>query len=142
MQTGLGCPRDSEIAMPAAEQSFQGGLMYWAGLTGRIYVLRANGTWSSFPDTYAEGEVLDPIEVPLGCHEVVRGFGKLWRSDEDVRRSVSCALAPEVGMTGVYQRFAKGAMLYSQGVNGHGRQIYVLFADGTYRTYVDPNGGS
>lgn len=33
-------------------------------------------------------------------------------------------------MTGVFQRFEHGVMLFSQGVNGHNQRIYVLYDPG------------
>ncbi|HSH78853.1 MAG TPA: hypothetical protein VLA19_10020 [Herpetosiphonaceae bacterium] len=38
---------------------------------------------------------------------------------------------------GVHQRFERGLMLYSWELNGHPRQIYVLFNNGRFVTYPD-----
>ncbi len=139
----LGCPLAGEIASPAAEQLFTGGLMYWLAATQRIYVMTPLGTgsWSVYPNTYRDGEQLVPLALAPGCIEPIRGFGKLWRNEIAVSDALGCATTPEAALSGatsgVYQRFQGGTLLYSWAVNGHGRQIYVLLRDGGYATYPD-----
>jgi hypothetical protein len=106
----------------------------------QIYVL-ANGVgWSQYPNTYREGDDLgDPLSPPPGYFAPVRGFGKVWRTTPAVESSLGWGTTPEAPMTGVYQRFERGTMLYAWNVNGHGRQIYVLFGDGSFDVFPDPN---
>lgn len=139
VQAALGCPLDTEAPSVAAEQLFQRGLMYWLGAIQRMYVLTpaGSGAWSTYPNTYQEGEDLQPLDPPPGLYAPERGFGKLWRSNTGVSDALGWGTAPEAPMTGVYQRFEGGTMLYSQAINGHSHRIYVLFADGSFATYKD-----
>jgi hypothetical protein len=41
----------------------------------------------------------------------VRGFGKVWRANSDVRSGLGWALAPEAGGNAAMQRFERGWML-------------------------------
>ena len=139
IQAQLGCPLRAESAGPAAEQIFETGTMYWWDANQQIYVLAggSSGQWSVYADTWSEGEELKPLSPPPGLYAPVRGFGKVWRNYPAVSDALGWGLQPEVPLTGVYQRFQHGTMLYSWELNDHGRQIYVLFADGSYTTYPD-----
>ncbi len=139
VQGELGCPLSAEAGSGSAEQLFENGLMYWLAATQRIYVLRTgSGVWSQHPNTYVDGEQLSTPEPPPGNYAPVRGFGKLWLTNENVRDTLGWGTTPEVGQDGVYQRFQRGTMLYSWAINGHAPRIYVLLSDGSYRVYLDP----
>lgn len=139
VRTALGCALSAEAPSAAAEQIFERGMMYWVGATQRFYVFtpKLTGAWSTYPNNYSDGEELPPLEPPPGLYAPVRGFGKLWRSYPSISDAVGWGTAPEAAMTGVYQRFEGGTLLYSQAVNGHAARIYALFGDGTYATYID-----
>ena len=141
IQTALGCPLRVEVAGRAAEQVFESGMMYWWKASQQIYVLEGgqSGRWSIYPNTYLEGEELTPLDPPPGAYAPVRGFGKVWRENPSVGNGLGWGVGPEIGLTGVYQRFEHGVMLYSFAVNDHERQIYVLFPNGSYTTYPDHN---
>ncbi len=140
VQAALGCPIRGEIAGPAAEQVFETGTMYWWSGNQQIYVLtgRSSGHWSVYPNTYREGEDLTVLSPPAGFYAPVRGFGKVWRDNPAVSDALGWGEGPEAGLTGVYQRFANGTMLYAFAANGHGRQIYVLYDNRAFATYPDP----
>lgn len=141
IQAALGCPLRAEVAGRAAEQVFESGLMYWWKANQQIYVFEGGetGRWSIYPNTYREGEELIALDPPPGLYEPVRGFGKVWRENPSIGNTLGWGTGPEIGLTGVYQRFEHGTMLYSFAVNGHERQIYVLFPNGSYTIYPDPN---
>lgn len=122
------------------EQVFEGGTMYWWGDSGQIFVLSGgnSGRWSQYPDTWLEGEELSPLSPPAGMFSAERGFGKVWRSFPGVGDALGWAQQPEAQITGLYQRFEGGTMLYAPAINGHIDQIYVLFGDGAFAIHPDP----
>ncbi len=139
IQAKLGCPVQPEGAGPAAEQVFENGLMYWWSPSQQIFVLAGEGSgeWSVFPNTYADGEQQTLLTPPLGAYSPERGFGEVWRNYPALGNAIGWGKAPELALTGVHQRFERGLMLYSWELNGHPRQIYVLFNNGRFVTYPD-----
>ena len=128
----LGCPTAVEVSTWAAEQSFQGGYMFWRDDTDTIYVLYNNGTWQSFADTWTSGEQeSDPsIVPPYGLFQPKRGFGKVWRDNAAVRSTLGWATTEERGFQGSAQSFNGGTMLFS-----NTRGIMVLYSDGRWERY-------
>ena len=85
--------------------------MIW--VSGPIFVLFSDGRYRRFDDTFAAG--IDPESggeiPPAGLLEPVRGFGKVWRSNPDVRGGLGWALAAEAGGSAAMQRFERGWMI-------------------------------
>lgn len=108
----LGCPLGDAISSPSAVQQYERGSMIW--LNGPIYVLDNSGVYRRFEDSFVAG--VDPEsggEVPPpGLIAPVRGFGKVWRSNPDVRTNLGWATTPEAGGEARYQRFERGWMIY------------------------------
>ena len=96
-----------------AVQEFDGGTMAWRGDAGLIYVFFNDGTWQAFPDTFEEGmPESDPnFSPPSGRMQPIRGFGKVWRENADVREQLGWALAKESGGSAQVQEFERGAMI-------------------------------
>jgi hypothetical protein len=91
---GADCPI-TQVFTQAAYQSFEGGHMIWRADTREIYVLFMDGSYKTFVDTWAEGETL-PVETPpAGRVQPVRGFGKIWSTQSDVRSRLGWAMQPE-----------------------------------------------
>lgn len=132
VRTRLGCPREPEKSVAAAEESFQYGTTFWRSDNDLIYALYNNGIWQSIPDTWNEGEPeADPgIVPPWGYYQPVRGFGKAWRTEPGVRDRLGWATEPERGFTAAVEQFEGGLMLWSN-VKG----IYVLYKDGTWQRF-------
>ena len=92
-----------------AEQRFEGGWMFWLQPNGQIWLLSADESdrniWSVYDDTFIEGEVeFDPqIVAPENRHQPIRGFGKLWRENLEVRQELGWALSTEIGHTTRYE---------------------------------------
>lgn len=132
VKTKLGCPTEVEKGVWSAEESFQGGCMFWRDDTDQIYVLYSNGTWTGYIDTWtsAEPEYDPSIVPPAGYYQPVRGFGKVWRENNTVRNGLGWATTQERGYHGSVQTFSGGTMLWS-----NVRGIYVLYSDGTWARY-------
>jgi hypothetical protein len=114
LQQALGWAKTQEAApLAAARQEFVRGTMIWRGDIGTIYVIGRDGRWEAYADTFAEGEPeLDPSLVPpTGLYQPIRGFGKLWRSNQEVRERMGWALSKEQGYNGFVQEFERGLLL-------------------------------
>ena len=79
----LGCAVEAEREVALAEQGFERGRMFWRGDNREIYVLRDDGTWRAFADTWQEGQPQDnpDLTAPPGLFQPKRGFGKVWREE-------------------------------------------------------------
>ncbi len=116
--TTLGCPVGTPPVVASlnnALQTFQNGRMLWLDdIIGHIYVLRADGTFVRFDDTFESST--DPesggLTPPSGLIEPIRGFGKVWRDNQFVHDSLGWATAIEAGSVATVQDFVKGRMMY------------------------------
>ncbi|NDJ85868.1 MAG: hypothetical protein GYB66_08285 [Chloroflexi bacterium] len=98
-----------------AEQIFEGGRMIWLRENRQVWVLVGDsvdpqrGDWYCFEDTFVEGgvEFLPTLEPPAAAttdsdwvepriQQPIRGFGKIWRDNEDLRAKLGWALASEI----------------------------------------------
>jgi hypothetical protein len=93
------CPDGLPISSSAAEQVFENGRMFWTQHDQRIYVLLNDGTYRTYDDTWTAAEPdRDPALVPPeGRYQPLRGFGKVWRTQPDVRAQLGWATAVEQG---------------------------------------------
>lgn len=107
------CPAYEPTHTAAAEQSFENGRMIWLRemhyegqvVENAIFVLYADGNGWQFQDTWTPDEPeSDPsIVPPPGFYQPIRGFGKVWRENPEVREKLGWALAPEQGFEGTWQ---------------------------------------
>lgn len=135
VRDGLGMGIEQQHTVGCTEQPAEGGIFFWREDNDALYVLRNDGTWKSYADTWQDG--VDPIawgyHPPAGRYEVTRGFGKLWRTQLGGPSGyMGWATEPERGFAGVVQTFEKGLMLENDR-----KDIYVLFNNGTWRRYRD-----
>lgn len=115
LSTALGCPSGTPVRFAGAAQVFQNGMMYYLdGAPRSIYVLTIDGRYHRYDDTWVQG--VDPDsggEVPPpGLIEPIRGFGKVWRQNPDVRTSLGWAITNELGDTATVQYFERGRAIY------------------------------
>lgn len=89
-----GCPMFPATVGQGVYQTFERGYMLWVA-PKEIYVLYSDGLtpfWTRFDDTFAEGTgqfpnppwkdpSIDP-SAPQGLYQPVRGFGRLWRNED------------------------------------------------------------
>lgn len=129
----LGCASATEIGAGSTRQTFEHGLMIRRDDVRQIFVIKGDGTWAVFPDTYQDGEALADVgPAPAGRLVPAHGFGKLWREQAGLRQALGWATGPEQGVSGAYEDFAAGRMLWTSD-----RTIYALYSDGTWRSFAD-----
>ena len=99
-------PRPTDFDLIVAEQVFEFGRMFYLRPAGRIWVMiyddpedRTEGTWQAYVDEWSEDMPAwdDSIRPPDGLHQPIRGFGLIWRENEDIREELGWALDPEFG---------------------------------------------
>lgn len=106
-----------------AEQRFEDGWMFWLQPNSQIWVLTTNAegqnVWSVYDDTFVDGEAeSDPqIVPPENRFQPIRGFGKLWRENPEVRLAIGWALDIERGHTTQYE--------YHHGGSVNSESVYV-----------------
>jgi len=116
LQSQIGCPLGiAPTQTGSAAQLFERGMMvYIGGNPGMIYSLSNDGTFRRFNDTFAAG--VDPDSggetPPTGYLEPVRGFGKVWRTNLDVRAALGWAIISEQGDTATMLMFERGRAIY------------------------------
>ncbi len=128
-----GFPEVIQADVQVAEQVFEGGRMFWVQPANQIWVMvvdeDAGGEWLIYEDTFDED--VDPeedadLDVPDGSYQPVRGFGKLWRENEDVRDILGWAITPEFGYISRYEYVPGGDIVDEAYVPGPG--FHVLFS--------------
>jgi len=94
----------------AVGQNFQGGRVYrYAPSAGdaqaTIYVIFNDGTWTTFPDTWDQGQPNDDPNIvpPAGWYKPYGAIGKLWREQPGMRDKLGWAYQPESSFTGRIQ---------------------------------------
>ncbi|MEL6151662.1 MAG: hypothetical protein AAFR56_18685 [Chloroflexota bacterium] len=145
-----GFPPVTEAEVQVAEQVFEGGRMFWVQPVNQIWVMivddEGTGSWLVFEDNFDESVDLeeDPdIDPPEGQYEPVRGFGKLWRENTDLRDALGWGVTPEFGYVSSY-RYVPGGEVTDDGDYIPGPGYHVLFSlnseafrfnenDGTWR---------
>lgn len=107
------CPMYEATLTDAAEERFEHGAMIWmkqlnlgeSTTGGVIFLLYDNGSFERLSNTWTEGmPESDPnLQAPQGLLQPIRGFGKLWRENAEVRESLGWAVTAEVGYAGAWQ---------------------------------------
>ncbi len=110
-------PTDTRAQLYIAQEDFQHGYMFWIGVRLEIWVLvtvpggtlsdqpPTSGQWLIFHDTFVDGEPeTDPSMVPpsAALFQPRRGFGKLWRNNDQIRGLLGWGTTPEFGLTTSY----------------------------------------
>jgi hypothetical protein len=97
-----------------AEQVFERGRMFWLEPVNQIWVItqdeEGRNAWYVFQDTYDDNEPeSDPsLQPPAGLMQPIRGFGKLWRENQDIQDLLGWATDSELGYFTRYEFHAGG----------------------------------
>ncbi len=123
------CPYPAETSY-GVYQHFEHGVMIWMQENSRIYVFYDDGQRPFYEvqsDPWQPGDPEDDptLEVPDGFYQPVRGFGYLWRNDEElisnnVRERLGWATESEQGFDTAVQcnTAIKYSTCYLQGPDG------------------------
>jgi hypothetical protein len=114
----IGCPAGeppTTTGYSSALQVFERGTMIWLNTQpATIYVLYSDGRLARFADTF--NEAIDPassgLSAPEGLLEPIRGFGKVWRENAEVRDGLGWATASETPYTVTVHEFTLGRMIH------------------------------
>lgn len=125
--TTIPAPVEGAIPTPVSnqiivsEQAFENGRMFWLEPNREIWVMLQDGempnqgTWLIRDDTWDEATELafDPAITPPNedLFQPERGFGKLWRENQDLRDSLGWALDPEYGHVTTYTYVFRGEVV-------------------------------
>jgi hypothetical protein len=103
--------------------------MIWLQHDDRIYVFFDNGTYQTFDDTWVAGQPdsVPGLTPPTGRVMPVRGFGKVWSGDADIRSRLGWALGEERGFETQLQG---GWLRCCSRLNIVNRPIYLRNIDG------------
>jgi hypothetical protein len=139
----LGCPSgDLQTLSTIAEETFQGGHLFWIKDTDQVYIILdrekngselAEGKWRlAEPSWKWDGSNPEGVSLlpPAGLVEPKRGFGWLWRTHlGGPEGPLGWALDKEYGFdnTGKAQVFESGLIFKSSSP-----KIYVLLRDGNF----------
>ncbi len=114
----LGCATGPPVQSLIAEESFEGGKMFWREPIddAQALVLYNDGTWKIYAHTpWEEGspEFSCPdAETPSQCPPTPkRGFGAMWCDISEIRSRLGNATDCERGYQGSMQVFDRGSML-------------------------------
>ena len=110
-------PTNTVRQIYVAEQPFERGRMFWLEPTGQIWVMIETepgfGLWQVYEDLFKEGDIeFDPtMATPEGLLQPVRGFGLIWRSNEEVREGLGWGTDIEVGFVTNYEYEPGGSVV-------------------------------
>ncbi len=129
----IGCPvgaPPSALRLTGASQAYEHGVMLYVGDPQRsIYAIFDDGHYRKFADHWVEG--VDPSSggetPPSGLIEPIRGFGKVWRDNPDVRAGLGWARTPEQAEALSALSFDRGQVLSPPGLG----RVYALADDGS-----------
>jgi hypothetical protein len=108
----LGCPRGPAFDLTLVGQKFERGDMFWRE-TRDIFVLPSTGQYVIVSDNFQDGMPETDAAYdnpPDGLKQPIRGFGLIWRNNEDIRNSLGWAIESELPYAATWQDFDNGSM--------------------------------
>lgn len=113
----LGCALGAADVGDWAIQKLERGEMHWYAGATTIFMLRNDGTYRTYKDTWKEGlpALSCDAQPPSGLEQPRRGFGLVWCREAGVRDALGWAKGREQAARAVYQRFMGGAIFMPEG---------------------------
>jgi hypothetical protein len=119
------CPQNPPLAVFAAWQPFEGGVLIWFSDTREIWVMtNEDHRVQVFPDTYLEGEPSPNLEAPEDRYPAVRGFGRVWIAAGGPEGLLGWALSEETGFDSARQ--SAGSRSFTTYIQGPGETVYAV----------------
>ena len=119
------CPENPPLAVFAAWQPFEGGVLIWFSDTREIWVMTNDDhRVQVFPDTYLEGEPSPDVEAPEDRYPAVRGFGRVWIAVGGPDGPLGWALSEETGFDSARQ--SAGSRSFTTYIQGPGETVYAV----------------
>ena len=103
--------------------------MYWRKDNSAIYAVIKGGHWESHRDTWQEGEPAYTCGTPQTPPTPIRGFGRVWCNNPNVRSGVGNAVSGEYAMSITAQQFERGLIMQTDD------RTVVLFDNGTWERH-------
>jgi hypothetical protein len=125
-------PTNTFSPVQVAEQIFEGGRMFWLEPNRQIWVIVESGDllgrWFVYNDSFQEGEAEFDATImpPEGYLQPIRGFGKIWRDNTEIREALGWATANELGYVSNYE-YHPGGTLTSRGLYEPGPGYHILY---------------
>lgn len=131
-------PTPTVRQIQVAEQIFERGRMFWLQPTAQIWVMvltgEGVGDWYVYEDFFKEGDPeFDPAIVPPDedLKQPIRGFGRLWRENSNVREQLGWATTDEFGFVTRYEYHPALALEADVIVSLPGEHVlYSLYGEG------------
>jgi len=126
-----------------AEQEFENGRLFYLDPRGEIWAMfydderKISGEWQIFPDNWDDTmPEMDPEIVPPaeGLAQPIRGFGLLWRENDDLRGRLGWAIDSEFGHVTNYRYEAGGEVINGEYVFGEG--VHLIDSRDSGTTYI------
>lgn len=127
-QSRLGCPLSAARTSTVVQEDFQRGRMFWRETNDKMYVIYSSGSWSTYNDTWVEGNAEFSCGVPESPPTPRRGFGKIWCTYSQVQSGLGNATNYEWSLTATIQEFSGGLIWRTDA-----GLTFVLLNDGTWR---------
>lgn len=119
------CPTSPPMAVFAAWQPFQGGVMLWFSDTRQIWVMtNADHRVQVFDDLYQEGDPSPTEAAPEGLVTPARGFGRIWEQLGGAESALGWGMASETGFDSARQ--SASLRSYTTYIQGPGATIYAV----------------
>ncbi|MBN2007553.1 MAG: hypothetical protein JXA21_29680 [Anaerolineae bacterium] len=132
----VGCPVAGPERVWSAEQTFEGGCMFWReGRDDAFVLFEAGARLLVTSDVYNEGEPDDACpelgSAPEGYFKPLRGFNRQWCKNAEVREQLGWAVENEVGYETTWQSFDRAVIVKNRA--GH---LFIFYNNGSW-SYVD-----
>jgi len=133
------CPTTSTMASRAAFMQFENGFMIWVSGQDTIYALyisQESPRWQAFADEFQDGmPETDPAFAPepsMLTYQPRRGFGLIWRENDEVRERIGYAFYRYEFAYNVRYQMGEDGTIYLRDRRGG---VFALYPDGDWARF-------